>query len=213
MPSAADLGFVHRFKAATDPDAGPALLLLHGTGGNENDLIPLGWELAPGAALLSPRGKVLEQGMPRFFRRLAEGVFDLDDLRARTAELASFVRAAEEAYGLPAGGTVAAGYSNGANIAAALLLLHPGTLAGAVLFRAMVPLEPDPLPDLGGAPVHLSAGRADTMVPGAETERLAGLLGRAGASVTLDWRDAGHGLVREDVAAASTWLRGTFARK
>lgn len=213
MLSDADLGFVHRFKEATDPEAGPTLLLLHGTGGNENDLIPIAWQIAPGTALLSPRGNVLENGMPRFFRRHAEGVFDLEDLRERAAELAEFVRAAEQAYDLPAGGTVAVGYSNGANMAAALLLLHPGTLAGAVLFRAMVPLVPEPLPNLRGVPVYLAAGQIDPMVPGAETERLAELLRRAGAAVTLEWHESGHGLTQEDLDAASVWLRGTFARR
>jgi len=206
VPPSAELGFVHRWKAASAPGA-PTLLLLHGTGGNENDLIPLAWDLYPGAALLSPRGQVLERGMPRFFRRLAEGVFDLDDLRTRTAELAAFVRAAEQAYDLPAGRTVAVGYSNGANIAASLLLLAPGTLGGALLFRAMVPLEPEPLPALGGTPVCLRAGRSDPVVPGAETARLAELLGRAGADVTLQWEEGGHGLARTDVVEGAAWLK------
>src|SRR5919106_2243449 len=146
-----DLGFVHRFLPGA-PSL-PVLLLLHGTGGDESDLLPLGEALLPGAARLSPRGKVLENGMPRFFRRLAEGVFDLDDLRRRTQELADFVEAAAAAYGLGERRPVAVGFSNGANIAAAMLLLRPGVLSGALLIRPMVPLVPDTLPDLGGMPV------------------------------------------------------------
>ena len=133
-----DLGFAHLFEPPADVEA-PILLLLHGTGGDEYDLIPFGRALSPGAGLLAPRGKVLEQGMPRFFRRLAEGVFDVEDLRRRTAELADFVSAAAKTYRFDPGRVLAAGFSNGANIAASLLLLRPGVLAGAALFRAMVP--------------------------------------------------------------------------
>src|SRR3954466_207184 len=142
-----DLGFVHRFERGARPSL-PPLLILHGTGGNEDDLLPLGKMIAPGAALLSPRGKVLEHGMPRFFRRLAEGVFDEEDLKLRARELAEFVRAAAAQYRFDAGRVTAVGYSNGANIASAMLLLAPGVLSRAVLFRAMVPLVPDPLPAL-----------------------------------------------------------------
>lgn len=199
-----ELGFAHRYVPGTDPDA-PPLLLLHGTGGTEDDLLPLGKTLAPGAALLSPRGKVLERGMPRFFRRLAEGVFDEDDLRRRADELAQFLAAAREAYGMRSA-PVAVGFSNGANMAAALLLLHPGALGGAVLFRAMVPLTPDPLPDLSGTPAALFAGRFDPMAPPPQTEALAGLLRGAGASVTVQWTDAGHALTAGDVEAAREWM-------
>jgi predicted esterase len=164
---AADLGFEHVFRAPA-PAPAPTLLLLHGTGGNEHDLVPLADALAPGAGVLSPRGKVLERGMPRFFRRLSEGVFDLDDLRIRTRELAAFVAAAASHYGLDPTAIVAVGFSNGANIAASTLLLEPGTLAGAILFRAMVPIVPDPLPSLGGTPVFMSNGRTDSMIPAAE---------------------------------------------
>src|ERR671925_274796 len=131
--AAADLGFAHRFIPGA-PDK-PVLLLLHGTGGDENDLLPLGEALLPGAARLSPRGKVLENGMPRFFRRLAEGVFDLEDLRLRTEELADLVRDASKAYGFDPSRVVAFGYSNGANVAASLLLQRPETLRGAILAR------------------------------------------------------------------------------
>src|SRR5215207_5564250 len=143
----AKLAFVHQFVPA-QADGAPTLLLLHGTGGNEHDLLDLGRALYPRAALLSPRGQVRENGMPRFFRRLAEGVFDLDDLRRRTADLAAFIAAASAAYGFDPRRVIAVGYSNGANIAASLLLLYPAALAGAVLFHAMVPLVPEELPSL-----------------------------------------------------------------
>jgi predicted esterase len=187
------------------PDA-PTLLLLHGTGGTEEDLVPLGSMMAPGAALLSPRGKVLEGRMPRFFRRLAEGVFDLEDLVARTHELADFVERATTAYGLDAGRISGLGFSNGANIGASLLLLHPGLLRGAALLRPMVPLEPSPLPDLTGTAALLAAGRDDPLVAPEDTERLAALLQRAGADVTLSWSPGGHGLLPEDIETTRAWL-------
>jgi predicted esterase len=208
--SAADLDFIHRFVPATSGGL-PTLLLLHGTGGNEDDLLDMGASLVPGAALLSPRGKVLENGMARFFRRLAEGVFDLDDLRRRTVELAVFVEAAAELYGLDRLRVISVGYSNGANIAASLLLLRPAVLSAAVLLHAMVPLVPDPLPDLQGKPVFLSAGRLDTMIPPRETERLAKLLESAGARVTLAWQQGGHGLVPGELESARVWLHSLEA--
>jgi predicted esterase len=204
--AATDLGFVHRFVPAERADETRTLLLLHGTGGNEADLLPLGRHLLPGATLLSPRGKVLEHGMPRFFRRLAEGVFDQEDLRLRTAELARFVRDAAAAYGFDAGKVVAVGYSNGANIAASLLLREPGALSAAVLFHPMVPFVPDVLPDLTGTPVFIGAGRSDPMVPAANTEELATLLRAAGADVTVHWQAGGHQLGGEEVEAARQWL-------
>jgi phospholipase/carboxylesterase len=207
----ADLGFAHRFLPGED-DSGATLLLLHGTGGNEEDLIPLGQELSPGAAILSPRGKVLEFGAPRFFRRLAEGVFDLEDLVFRTHELAEFVAAASEEYGFDNRKLVAAGYSNGANIAGSLILLHPGLLRAAVLLRAMVPFEPEVTPDLSGMPVFMASGRRDQMIPPDNSQRLADILGGAGADVDLRWRDTGHGLTYEEVAQAKEWLAGTLPK-
>jgi phospholipase/carboxylesterase len=201
----ADLGFVHRYVPGQD-ESGPTLLLLHGTGGNEEDLVPLGETLAPRAAFLSPRGKVSEYGAPRFFRRLAEGVFDQEDLLFRTHELAEFVQAASEKYGFDASKVVALGYSNGANVAASTILLHPGLLRAAVLFRAMVPFEPDPMPDLSGMPVFMAAGRMDRMIPSDNTQRLADILIEAGADVDLRWRDTGHPLTYEEVREAKAWL-------
>jgi predicted esterase len=197
------LGFTHVWRPGRSPRT---LLLLHGTGGDENDLIPIGAMLDPDAAILSPRGKVLEGGAPRFFKRLAMGVFDLDDLRRRSHELADFVAAAAVEYGFDTAGVVAAGFSNGANIAAAMMLLRPESLANAILFRAMVPLDPDPRPDLSGRAVFLSAGRTDTMVPGENTERLARLLTDCGAAVELQWNPGGHGLTPTDLSAAKLWL-------
>jgi len=207
----ADLGFVHRYVPGED-EFGPTLLLLHGTGGNEEDLIPLGETLAPGAAFLSPRGKVSEYGAPRFFRRLAEGVFDHEDLLFRTHELAEFVEAASEEYGFDRSKIVAAGYSNGANVAASTLFLHPGLLRAAVLFRAMVPFEPEVTPDLSGMPVFIAAGRMDRMIPPDNTRRLADILLEAGADVDLRWRNTGHPLTYEDVAEAKAWLSEVLPR-
>ena len=205
MSAGVDLGFAHRFVPGADPGA-PILLLLHGTGGDEDDLLGLGKVLLPDAGLLSPRGKVLENGAPRFFRRLAAGVFDEADLIARTAELARFVRAAATEYELDPTRVIGVGFSNGANIAAALLLLHPDVLRAAVLFRAMVPLKPPAMPDLSDVPVYLSAGRYDTMIPAANTEQLATMLRDAGADVTLAWTPQGHNLTPDEVDAARRWL-------
>jgi phospholipase/carboxylesterase len=204
-----DPGFIHRFFPG---ESGVTLLLLHGTGGNEDDLVPLGHELAPEAAILSPRGKVSEYGAARFFRRLAEGVFDHEDLVFRTHELAEFVEAAEEEYGFDPSRLVAVGYSNGANIAASLTLLHPGLLRAAVLFRAMVPFEPDGAPDLSGMPVFLAAARMDRMIPPENTERLAEILREAGADLDLRWRNVGHPLTYEEVAEAKEWLSGMLPK-
>ena len=204
-----DLGFVHRFIPG---ESGVTLLLLHGTGGDENDLVPLGRELAQGAAILSPRGKVSEYGAARFFRRLAEGVFDQEDLVFRTHELSDFILAASQEYGSDPSRLVGVGYSNGANVAASLMLLHPGLLRAAVLFRAMVPFEPEEAPDLSGIPVFLAAGSRDRMIAPQNTERLAEILRESGADLDLRWRDTGHPLTYEEVAEARQWLSGVLSR-
>lgn len=182
------------------------LLLLHGTGGDEHDLLDLGRVLAPGASLLAPRGNVLEGAMPRFFKRLAEGVFDLADLERRTKELSAFVREAAESYSFDLDRVTAVGFSNGANIAASVLLREPGLLKRAVLFRAMVPFEPEQQPPLQGTSVYIGAGRLDPIIPQANVERLAAILRAGGAAVTLDWQPAGHGLTKSDVDSARDWL-------
>lgn len=189
--------------------SGRTLLLLHGTGGNEHDLVPLGRSLDPDAALLSPRGKVLENGMPRYFRRIAEGVFDEEDLINRTHELAGFLEEARAKYKIDRSKLFAVGYSNGANIAGALMLLRPEAIAGAVLLRPMVPLVPEVLPDLEGTPVLLAAGHQDPIVPSENVRRLATLLRNAGAAVTLRFENAGHGLTAQTVDTAKHWLEST----
>jgi predicted esterase len=195
--------FIHEFVPGT---SNRTLLLLHGTGGNERDLIALGRELDPNAALLSPRGKVLENGMPRFFRRLTEGVFDLEDLKYRTNELADFVTAAAQHYGFATNQLVAVGYSNGANIAASMLLLRPQVLPIAILFRAMLPLIPEAPPNLLAVRVWIGAGTHDPIIPASETKRLAELLRSAGADVTIRFLEGGHELTRDDLDAAREWL-------
>jgi len=201
------LNFEYSFIAG-EAAASWTLLMLHGTGGNEEDLLPMGRALLPGAALLSPRGKVLENGMPRFFRRLAEGVFDLEDLRHRTHELADFVESAAALYGFDSSRIIAAGYSNGANIAASLLLLRPKLLWGALLLHPMVPLVPQTLPNLSAKRIFIGAGRRDPLVAPAETERLHQLLNAADAKVSLHWQENGHSITPDEFAAAQKWLAG-----
>ena len=202
------LGFIHRYvpPVAGELTGSTTLLLLHGTGGDEEDLLPLGRTLLPGAGMLSPRGKVLERGAPRFFRRLAEGVFDQEDLAQRTDELGDFVAAAAKTYELEADGMVAVGFSNGANIAASLLLRRPGVLRGAVLLSPMVPFELDQLPDLRGTSIFIGAGRNDPIAPAAQAERLAEMFRRAGADVTLHWDSGGHGITKGELDAARVWI-------
>jgi phospholipase/carboxylesterase len=199
----ANLTFVHQFEAGSDPILPPALLL-HGTGGDENDLVPLGREIAKGAALLSPRGKVLENGMPRFFRRLREGVFDEEDVRRRAGELVDFIAEARAAYGI--GAPIAVGFSNGANVAAAVLLLHPEALLGAILIRAMVPLREPPRADLAGKRVLILSGAADPIVPAENAGRLAALLTEAGAEVQHETLGTGHGLTPQDLRLAKNYF-------
>jgi phospholipase/carboxylesterase len=201
-----DLGFIHRFQPAEESANRDTLVVLHGTGGDENDLIGIGQAIAPGAAVLSPRGNVLENGAPRFFRRLAEGVFDPKEVRSRAEELARFIRAAVLTYRLDPTRVFALGYSNGANVASTVMLVEPGILRGAILFRPMLVYEPTEKKDLAGSAVFISAGRMDPIVPTASVERLVKLFELAHAEVTLKWQLVGHNLVPSEVSEAADWL-------
>lgn len=206
------LDFIHRFISANSKanKSSLTLLLLHGTGGTEDDLIPLGNELTPDASILSVRGKVLENGMPRFFRRLEEGVFDLEDLKMRTDELADFILKSSSIYDFDLKRLVAVGYSNGANIGASVLLRRPEVLAGAILFRAMVPFIPDVLPDLSKKFIILLEGMRDPIVSKQEAESLLKIFNKAHSNVTIKWQGSGHNLTQEDIDTAKRWLEINF---
>lgn len=199
-----DSDFIHAFVKGTSSSL--TLLLLHGTGGDENQMLPLGRRLAPEASMISPRGKVSENGMPRFFRRFAEGVLDVDDLKARTHELVQFLARASQTYSFDGSSLLAVGYSNGANIAASVMLLYPSVLTGAVLFRPMVPFRPPSVPDLSGRCALVLAGEWDGMVPKNQTEELVALFQQAGASAQVHWAKSGHGMIEEEVEYASRWI-------
>lgn len=202
MPN--ELNHIHLFEPGSDA---VTLLLLHGTGGDEHDLLPLGRMLHADANLLSPRGNVLESGMPRFFRRLSMGIFDVEDLKARAADLLGFVDDAAHAYSFDRDRVVVIGYSNGANIAAGMLLSVDRPFAGAALLHAMTPFEPDPLPDLVGVRVLVTGGRRDQMIPAASTEHLSDLLTSSGADVSLHWEPGGHELTQAEVDVGKEWIR------
>ena len=203
------LGFVHKFipsESSKDQNS-VTLLLLHGTGGDETDLIPIARMLEiTNASILSPRGKVIENGMPRYFRRLSEGIFDIEDLKFRTNELAEFVQNASKTYALNLNRIVAIGYSNGANIAASVLLLRPEILSNAILFRPMIPLVPNTLPNLSSKRVLISAGLHDPIVASYQTKDLFDLLEKVGAKVSIQWQNSGHELTQRDIVAARKWL-------
>ena len=207
-----DLGFIHRLVPAEDSASGETLIVLHGTGGDENDLIGIGQTLAPGAAILSPRGNVLENGASRFFRRLAEGVFDPKEVRSRAEELARFIRAAIIKYGLDSTRIYALGYSNGANVASTVMFIEPRLLQGAILFRPMVVFEPEEKNDLSGTSVFISAGRVDPIVPVSSVEGLVELFESRHAEVTHKWQLTGHNLVPSEVREAADWLALQRAR-
>jgi len=211
MNSDVPLRFEHRYIAGDGNVVGLTLLLLHGTGGDGDSLLQLGYTLAPGATLLSPSGQVREGGSRRFFRRVAEGVFDQEDLAIRTEDLHKFVSEAASAYKLDAQRIVAIGYSNGANIASSLMLRHPDSLAGAVLFRPMVPFTPEPRPVLRGVPVLICSGERDPFLPTGDTERLAEIFRAAEADVTVHTEHAGHELAMADIVTARDWLTRNFA--
>lgn len=199
----------HIFKQGSDSSK-PVLLLLHGTGGNEQDLLPLAELIDPEASVLSVRGNVSENGMPRFFRRLAEGVFDEEDLIFRTKELHEFLDEAAEEHGFDRSNIVAVGYSNGANIAASLLFHYEGTLKGASLHHPMVPRRGIELPNMSGVPVFIAAGKNDPICPAAESEELEQALAAAGAKTSVLWEMNGHSLTGSEVAAAAEWYKTNF---
>jgi phospholipase/carboxylesterase len=206
-----DLGFTHRFIPAQDP-AAETLIVLHGTGGDENSLVGIAQAIAPGASIISPRGNVLENGAPRFFKRLAEGVFDPNEVRSRGQELARFIRAAIINYNLDPSRVFALGYSNGANAASTAMFVDPGVLQGAILLRPMLVYEPTQIPDLNSASVLISAGRMDPIVPTESAEKLRDLLEKSGATVTLNWQLVGHNLVPSEMREAAEWLALQRAR-
>ncbi len=201
-----DTGFHHVFQPSRQTDATRVLLLLHGTGGNEHDLVSLGRAIDPGAGLLSPRGNVLEHGKPRFFRRLSEGVFDEEDIIVRASELADFIDLAAGRYDFNAGDVVAVGYSNGANIAASMMLLGVAQFRRAILIRSMLPLTPSISPDLSRESVLMLSGESDPIATRPPVEELATLLKSFGASVDLRFHQAGHELANSDIAAGREWL-------
>ena len=196
----------HIFQKGNDTNK-PTLLLLHGTGGTEQDLLPLAERIDPDANVLSVRGNVSENGMPRFFKRLAEGVFDEEDLIFRTKELNDFLDDAATKYDFDRENVIAIGYSNGANIAASLLFHYQDALKGAILHHPMVPRRGIDLPNLSGKAVFIAAGTNDPICPAQESEDLYTLLEKAGADVVLHWENMGHQLNLGEVEAAGKWYQ------
>ena len=205
MASTIDLNYIHTFvPAASDSSRPVTLLLLHGTGGDENSLLSLGNDLWPGAALLGLQGKVLENGMPPSFRRFTE--VGIHDVRSRTEELAQFIRAASERYRFSTRTLIVVGHSNGANLAASLILLHPHYLAGAVLFRVTVPLVPQIIRDFSNLFIFIGAATADPLIPTGQAGELAAIFKSGGAEVAISWHHGGRELGEEDIQAARNWL-------
>jgi phospholipase/carboxylesterase len=212
MTLATDLNYIHTFVPAPSDFSRPVtLLLLHGTGGDENSLLSLGNNLWPGAALLGLRGKVLENGMPPSFRRFTD--VGIGDVRSRTEELAQFIRAASECYGFSTRRLIIVGYSTGANLAAGLILLHPHYLAGAILFRVMVPLVPEIIRDFRQLSIFIGAARLDPLIPAGQAEELAAIFKSGGADVAISWHQGGRELGEDDVQAAKSWLARYGFRK
>ena len=197
------MDFVHKFKPGRLP---VALLLLHGSGGDENDLLPVAAALAPGAAVLSPRGNVVEHGARRFFSYPGPGGFDADEARQRVDDMAEWIDRITKEYAIDPHRLYGLGYSNGANMAAAAMLLRPGTIAGACLLRSRAVVTPANLPDLKGAPVLISAGQTDHLIPPSAAEALGQLLTNAGARVDLAIQNAGHDLTPADFSLGKQWF-------
>ncbi|WP_336881152.1 alpha/beta hydrolase [Priestia koreensis] len=200
----------HIFQKGTD-EAKPVFLLLHGTGGTETDLLPIAGMIDPKASFLSVRGNVVENGMPRFFRRLQEGVFDIEDLILRTKELKDFIEEAAATYHFDLQNVVAVGYSNGANIAGSLLFHYENVLRGAILLHPMVPRRGVALPSLANVPIFIGAGDNDPICLPEETNELSSLLTDAGAKVAVHWESFGHQLTRTEIEAAKAWYEETFS--
>lgn len=196
--------FSHRFDPATSEEVRTALVL-HGTGGDENSLVPFAQSLLPGAAILSPRGRILEHGVARYFRRFAEGVFDFDSIRHEADALAEFLAEAAKEYKFDASKVTAIGYSNGANIGWSMLLRHPDSLAELVLFRPMVTLT-DEQPDLRKANIFVSSGRQDAMVGEDGAKSLVAQMRDLGANVEHNWHEGGHELASSELKIAQEWL-------
>lgn len=189
----------------------PTLFMLHGTGGTEQDLVPIAKMISPESSILSVRGNVSENGMPRFFKRLAEGVFDEEDLRFRTRELRDYLNEASVKYGFDRDNVVAVGYSNGANIAASMLFHFQDTFKGAILHHPMVPIRGLMLPEMSGLPIFIGAGKNDSICSSNETEELDEMLQAAGAHVTIHWEQNGHQLTQSEVEAAVSWFSQEFS--
>lgn len=200
------LNHVHRFIPSKDPLNDKTLLLLHGTAGNEESLLPVSEFILPNSSVLSPRGQVLENGMPRFFRRLSEGVFDIEDLKLRTHELAEFIKSSAELCDLNLDKIIAAGYSNGANIASSVMLTFPNLISKAALFHPMIPFVPEPGPDLSGTSILITAGTNDPIVRKEETLELCNMYKKYGARVEIYWHDMGHNLTREELDKTKAFL-------
>jgi predicted esterase len=212
MPPITDLNYIHTFvPAPSDSSRAVTLLLLHGTGGDENSLLSLGNDLWPGAALLGLRGKVLENGMPPSFRRFTEA--GLVNVRSRTEELAQFIRSASQGYSFSTRRLIVVGHSNGANLAASLILLHPHYLAGAVLFRVTVPLVPEIIRDFSNLFIFIGAARRDPLIPAGQAGELAAIFKSGGADVSISWHEGGRELGEDDVQAARNWLAQEGFRK
>ena len=205
----ANLTYIHKFLRGK---RNTTLLLLHGTGGDEEDMLPLGNAISPESSLLSPRGKVSENGMPRFFKRIREGVFDQEDLKFRSLELSNFVKEAAATYNFNIDSVIVVGYSNGANIATSILLLGYFRFAGAILFRPMTPLIPSKLPNLKGVQVYIAAGKLDQSVPRIDTERLVAMIQSTNAEVTLKWEADGHAVSGEEIQDAKNWFDSKLLR-
>jgi phospholipase/carboxylesterase len=204
--------FRHLYQPGTGVNS-YCLLLLHGTGGDEHDMVPLAEAILPGAGIISPRGQVIENGAPRFFRRFAEGVLDVEDWRERSEALADFVAGICAEHEISPKTLLAVGYSNGANIAQGLLLLRPEVLGGAILLRPMFVTDDVPIKDLDGRSILLLGGTRDPIIPAVDLPQIAQQLDKRGAHVTAKTVQASHGLVEDDIILARQWLAGRTAAR